>query len=436
MKKITFAFILITIFASFAQAANYNVKESITSKGIKFWQIEDNYLPIVSLKIIFAKSGSAYDPVNKQGLANMTAGLLVEGAGGISGVEFMQQLEGLASNISFSADEDSFSVSLTCLKENLDESLRLLSLAINSPDFTPDAIQRVRKSILTSIARQDESPEGRAQKAFKENFFAGHPYSRQVEGTATDVNSIEKKDLSSFSKRHFTQGNMFIGVAGSVTPKYMATLLDKHLASLPKDMGEITQLPEFVPSSNLGRVIKIEQDVPQSVVIFGFVGPKRKDVDFYNTYVMNHLLGGGGFESRLMHEVREKHGLAYTVYTSVQTYAKTGVIYGYVATKNESVAESLRIIRDEIDKIHKSGITKEELADSQDYLIGSFPLRMTKNANLAAFISSMQYENLGQDFLEKRNSYIKAVDMAGINAAAERYFDSNKMLMVIVGKTK
>lgn len=436
MKKIAVTlFVLITLFSGLSQARN-NVKEVVSAKGIKFWQIEDNYLPIVSLKIIFAKSGSAYDPESKSGLANMTADLLVEGADGISGIEFMKRLEGLASNVSFAVDEDVFSISLTCLKQNLDESLRLLSLAVNSADFTPDAVERVRKTILTSIMRQEESPEGKAQKIFKENFFAGHPYSRQVEGSAVDVSSIEKKDLLSFTKKHFVRQNMFIGVAGSVHSQEMSGLLDKYFSTLSKDSDKIMDIPEFVPSNNLGRVIKIEQDVPQSVIIFGFAGPKRQDTDFYNTYVMNYLFGGGGFESRLMQEVREKSGLAYTIYTSPQTYAKAGLISGYVATKNKSVEDTLRIIRDEIVKIHTSGITNNELVDSQDYLIGSFPLRMTKNASLAAFISSMQYENLGIDFLEKRNSYIKAVDVVGANAAAAKYFDPNKMLVVIAGKIK
>ncbi len=435
VTKFVFLAAILILFSFSAHAAIPKVQEITSAKGIKFWAIEDNYLPIVSLKIAFTKSGAAYDPEQKQGLANMVAGLLVEGAGGLSGIEYMKQIEGLASNISFSADSDSFYVSLTCLKENLDESLRLLALAIESPDFSKDAVERVRKSTISNIEKQDESPETRARKAFQENYFAGHPYSRQIDGTVAGVKSIEKKDLQTFVKEKFSRQNMLVGVTGSATSAEMSALLDKYFANLPV-AGNLREIPEFVPGSNLGKIIKIHQDVPQSIVIFGVPGPKRLDADFYPTYLLNYILGGGGFESRLMQEVREKRGLAYTVYTGVHTYRHAGLISGYVATKNESIDESLKIIRAEIEKIYQTGITKQELADTGDYLVGSFPLRMTQNASLASFITSMQEDNLGVNFLEKRNSYIRGVNIEVANAAAVKYLDPTKMLVVVVGKNK
>jgi len=429
-------FIASLLIGAKANANIPQVSEKTSKSGIKFWQIEDHYLPIVSLKIIFSKSGAAHDPEKKQGLANMTAYLLTEGAGGISGTEFMKQLEVLATKLSFDVDEDNFYVSMTCLKENLNESLRLLSLALNSADFSPEAIQRVRKSILTDIARREENPDSRAGKIFQENFFAGHPYSRMIDGIASGVNIVERKDLNAFVKTHFTQKNMLIGVVGDVGGEEISPMLDKYLGLLEKDAAEIQDLPEFIPSDKLGQVIKVDQDVPQSAIVFGFAGPKRRDTDFYNTYIMNYILGGGGFESRLMKEVREKKGLAYSVSTSLHTYAKAGVISGYVATKNSSVNETLSIIRQEIDKIHNSGVTKSELLDSKDYLIGSFPLKMTKNSDLAFFIASMWRDNLGIDFLEKRNGYVRDINIDGVNQAASKYFDSSKMLVVIVGNAK
>ncbi len=425
---------LMCIFSIAARGAMPEVQQQISKNGIKFWEIEDNYLPIISIKVTFTKSGAAYDPANKLGLANMAASLLVEGAGNISGIEYMQQLESLASNINFGADEDNFYVSLTCLKENLDQSMHLLALALISADFTPDAISRVRKNILSNILKLEEDPVGAAAKIFKENYFAGHPYARQIEGDVAGVNAIKRQDLITYVTNHFTRANMIIGVAGSVNGEAMADLLDKHLAALPQNIGAVADLAEFIPANNAGKIIRIEQNIPQSVVVFGFAGPKRKDADFYNTYVMNHIFGGGSFESRLMQEVREKRGLAYTVYTSVQTYNKAGVISGYVATKNQNIEACLQTIKDEIAKIHKEGITAKELADSQDYLIGSFPLRMTKNSGLASFLSSMQYDNLGADFLINRNGYIKNVNIGQANAAAAKYLNPDNMLLVVVGK--
>jgi zinc protease len=434
IASILMMFIFAISFGFSAGATIPKVTEQTSNSGIKYWHIEEHYLPIVSLKIIFTKSGAAYDPLNKPGLANMTANLLTEGAGGISGTEFVKQLESLATKIHFDVDEDNFYISITCLTENLDESLRLLSLALNSADFTTDALQRVRKSILTDIKKREENPETRASQIFQEKFFAGHPYSRMIDGTTPGINAIEKKDLNNFIKIHFTQKNMLIGIVGDTKTKEISPILDKYLGTLTKNSFAINDIPEFIPPANLGQIIKIEQDVPQSVILFGFIGPKRQDADFYNTYMMNYILGGGGFESRLMKEVREKKGLAYHISTSLKTYAKAGLILGSVATKNASVHETLAIVRAEIDKIHKSGVTKDELLDSQDYLVGSFPLKMTKNEELAFFITSMWRDNLGIDFLEKRNDYVRNVNVGGVHQATGKYIDPANMLVVIVGK--
>lgn len=430
---ILFAATFLCASIAFAQP---KVQEFSSPKGIKYWSIEDNYLPIVSIRIAFTKTGVAYEPDNKLGLTNMVANLMAEGAGGISGIDYIKKLEELASNISFSADEDNFFISLTCLKENIDESMRLLSLALTSPNFTPDALQRVRSATLVSIAKQTEKPEILARKTFQENYFGNHPYSRQTEGTIDGVKSIKRNDLFAFVKQHFARENMIIGAAGSVSADELNSLFDKYLSILPEHTGNIPDIAEFVPGNNIAKIVQVEKDLPQSVVIFGFPGPKRNDADFYSTYLANYILGGGGFESRLMQEIREKNGLAYTVNTSLQTQKKAGIITGYVATKNESVDESIKILRQEIERIQQKNITQQELSDADDYLIGSFPLRMTQNEALAAFITSMQYDNLGIDFLEKRNGYIKDVTLSQANDSAAKYLDVNNMLVVVVGKQK
>lgn len=435
IKKLGYLLCVVAVlFAMPAFAAENKVKEYTTQKGIKVWAVEDNYLPIVSLKIAFTKSGTAHDPEDKQGLANMVSDLMVEGAGGISGIDYMKKVEGMASSFSFSVDEDNYYVEMTCLKENLEESMRLLVLAVTSPDFTPDAIERIRKTTLVNIARQEESAEGKAHKMFRETYFAGHPYARPGIGTEAGVNAIKREDLAAFAKNRFARSNMVVGVAGNISAKEINKIVDKYLAPLPAEPSATIEIPEFT-QKNKGKIIRIEKDVPQTAIIFGFPGPKRTDADFYPTYITNYIMGGGGFESRLMNEVREKKGLAYTIYTSVQTQANAGFISGYVGTKNASVEDSLKLIQQEIKKIHDSGISKEELADAKDYLIGSFPLKLTQNRALADFTAAMQYQNLGVDFLDKRNDYINGVDVEKANAAA-KYFDLDKMLVVIVGKSK
>jgi zinc protease len=434
MKKIFSFIVLIALLHMHpASAAIPSVKEITTTGGFKPWVVEDHYLPIVSLKIAFTNSGTAYDPKEKPGLAYMTSSLLDEGAGGMSSLDFRKKLEELATDISFQVDEDNFYISLKTLTTNLPESLRLLNLAITKPNFDNQAIERIRGQILISLAKSEEDPEYLAARKFKQEVFINHPYSNPKLGTKEAISKITKEDLIAFVNGHFTAKNAMISIVGDVDSK-LPSLLDNSL-QLSDKQPQINTLPA-VTISDKGHTIYIDKQIPQSVVTFGMRGLKRSDKDFYPAYVLNHILGGGGFESRLMNEVREKNGLAYTIYTYLDLMQQAGLLVGYVATENSKVEKSISLIKKELNDISKNGVSETELQDAKDYLINSFPLKMSKNSDIADFLTVMQTESLGIDFMQKRDSYVKNITLSDINAEAKRLLNSDNLIFIVVGKRK
>lgn len=433
MKKIFSFIVLALLYVHPANAVAPKVQEITTTKGYKPWVVEDHYLPIVAVKIAFTNSGSAYDPKDKLGLAFMVSSLLDEGAGGMSSFDYRKKLEELATDISFQSDEDNFYVSLKTLKQNLPESLRLLNLAITKPNFDAQAIERIRGQILIILAKSEEDPEYLANRKFRQEIFINHPYSNPKFGTKETISSITKDDLVAFINGRFTTQNAKISIVGDVDSK-LPDLLDKSLL-LSDKQPQLTKLPD-VAINDKGHTIYIDKKIPQSVVTFGMRGIKRSDKDFYPAFVLNHILGGGGFESRLMNEVREKNGLAYTVYTSLDLMQHTGLFTGYVATENSKVEKSISLIKKEIANISKGSVTEAELQDAKDYLVNSFPLRMSRNTDIADFMTVMQTESLGIDFMEKRDSYVKNVTLEAVNIQAGKLLNSDNLIFIVVGKRK
>jgi zinc protease len=432
MKNI-FAFLslILSFWTNLAFAAIPQVAEVESAGGYKAWIIEDSYLPIVSIKIAFTKSGNAYDPAGKNGLAYMLSGLLDEGAGGMSSFEYRKKLEELAISIAFDVDDDNFYVLVQTLKENLDQSMQLINLALTKPNLNPDIIERIRNQILVIIQQQQEDPEYIATRKLDEAMFGNHPYGGTKQGNLDSIKSIKRENLQGFIENNFTKENIVISIVGDVTKKQVAKLLDKHL-TIPTKEHKTSPLPA-VNISDTGQEINVEKSIPQSIILFAGKGVKRSDKDFYPFYLMNHILGGGGFESRLMDTVREKNGLAYSVSSYLDLYNQAGIFSGSAGTDGTKMKKTISLIKDELRKMQQKGVTDKELADAKDYLINSFPLKMTKNEKLAEFLSVMQTENLGIDFLQKRNDDVRGVTKEQIQDVASRLLDVDKMTFVVVG---
>jgi zinc protease len=409
------------------------IKTVTTPAGFKVWFVQETSIPIISLKLSFA-GGSAMDPVGREGLANMASALYDEGAGDMASLEFQTRLEELAISLSFSASKDQFSVSLRTLTKNREEAFRLLGLALNSPRFDDKAIERIRGQILSGLEDDLESPRAIAAKLWYKTMFGDHVYGRPSSGDHESVAAITKADLRTFTKARFGRDNIIIGAVGDIDAGELARLLDGALGALPAQATP-TNVPDYEVNDQ-GSLTIIRKPNPQSTVMFGMPGIRRDDPDYYAAYVMNYVLGGGGFTSRLYQEVREKRGLAYSVYSYLYPYEHSAIYLGGVATANARVAETLQVIKTEIERMAKDGVSADELSRAKVFLNGSFPLRLDSNAKIATMLTAIQISKLPIDYIDRRPGFINAVSIEDIQRVAKRLLRTEAITFVIVGDPK
>jgi zinc protease len=327
---------------------------------------------------------------------------------------------------------DRFSGRLMTLSEEKDEAFRLLGLALTAPRFDSDPVERIRRQIVVSLRRRAENPDHIANLAWYEHIFGDHPYGRPLEGDEDSVARVTAEDMRAFVAQRFTRDNLFVVVVGDIDPETLGGLLDRTFGQLPAAGEGLADISKAQVRAD-GQVHVIKKDIPQSVVVFGHGSIKRDHPDWYAAYVLNYVLGGGGFSSRLMIEVREKRGLAYSVGSYLYPYERAALLVGHVATENARVSESIDLIRREIGRLRDIGPTAEELRNAKTYITGSFPLNLDSNEKIARFLLMVRLRGLGLDYLEKRNSYIDAVTLEDVKRVAKSVLDPAKLVFVVVG---
>jgi zinc protease len=401
--------------------------------GITGWLIEDKTVPLFTLNFAF-RGGSALDPKGKEGLAEMTSSLLDEGAGELKAQAFQARLENNSIGLRFGAGADAFSGSLRALVEYRELGADLLRLALTKPRFDAEPLERIRGQYLSSVRRRVERPGYTARRAWRTAVFRDHPYGREMGGTEDSLTSITAADLKSFVAERLARDVLVVAAVGDLDEASFAAMLDRIFGGLPA-RARPAKLPE-AEIGGAGKVIVTERNIPQSVAVFGHRGIKRKHPDFYPAYVLTHVLGGGGLNSRLATEIREKRGLAYSVYARMATYDHAGLISGRVATANARVAESLKLIREEWARIAKHGITEQELKDAKSYLTGSFFTRLNSTRRVARLLVGIQLEGFGPEYLTQRNAKIDAVTMADVKRVAKTLFRPDELTISVVGRPK
>lgn len=407
------------------------IQEVTSPGGIKAWLVEEHSIPLMAMRFAF-RGGAAQDSDKKPGVANFLTTMLDEGADDMPATQFQAKLDELAVRLRFTASRDSFAGDFQTLTVNRGEAVELLRMALIEPRFDEDALERMRRSVSAGIVMDSKDPDKIASREWFRIAFDGHPYARSVKGSVESVRAITADDLIAFHKRNFAKDNLKVAVVGDIDADTLGSLLDKVFGGLP-EKSEIS--PVEIVSPKNGPIQKvIQMDVPQSVAQFGHGGIKRKDEDFIAAYVLNYILGGGGFSSRLTEEVREKRGLAYSVYSYVYPYEHTSIYVGGVATKNEGIAESLKVIRNELKRMADAGPTEQELSDAKQYLTGSYALRFDTSSKIASQLLWIQTEDLGIDYVDTRNGLIEAITIEDIKRVAKRLLKPESLIVTIVGR--
>jgi zinc protease len=406
------------------------IERLVSPGGIEAWLVRDRTLPLIAME--FTVLGSAdQDPPGKPGVANMATSLLDEGAGPYDGAAFHDRLERKAIELNFRAGRDYLRGTLRTLKDNRDEAFDSLRLALTEPRFDAAAMERVRAQIMSRLKRDTVSPNEMASRNWWATAFPGHPYGLPVNGTLESVPTITADDLRTYTRRVLARDTLKIAIVGDIDADAAGELLDRTFGTLPAK-AELTPVTPIVPQG-LGRRVVIRLDVPQAVVNFGGPGIARSDPDFMAAYIVNHILGGGSFSSRLYREVREKRGLAYGVSDSLVWLNGTALLIGSTATRADATGQTIDIIEHEIRRLAEEGPTEEELSKAKTYLKGSFALGLDTSNRIASQLVQMQLDNLGIDYIERRPDLIDAVTMDDAKRVAKRLLDGG-LLVTVVGR--
>ncbi|WP_370640122.1 M16 family metallopeptidase [Aurantimonas sp. HBX-1] len=420
---------LTTAFMAASPAAAVDIVEVTSPGGIKALLVEDYTNPLIAMKFAFKGAGSTQDAEGKEGTANLMSGLLDEGAGDIESQAFQARLDDLGVSLSYDASLDDFTGNFRTITEFGDEAFDLLRLSVNQPRFDEEPVARIRGQIAAGIVADRNNPEKLAGEAFRNTVFAGHPYSRPTEGTVETLATVTAADLKDFRDRTFARDNLYVGVVGAISPEELGAKLDEVFGGLPAT-ADLKDVPQTDPV--IGKTVAVDLAVPQTTIQLALPGVMRDDKDFFAAYLMNHVLGGGSFTSRLYREIREKRGLAYGAGSWLASYDHAALLGISTATRADAAEESVRIIREEVKRMAEEGPTEEELAKAKTYVKGSYAIQnLDSSLAIASTLVGIQLDDLGIDYIDRRKELIDAVTMDEVKAMAQRLLSAEPTVITV-----
>ncbi len=422
--------VLIIFFMSFNVAQSIGFKE-LNSGGLNFWFVEDNSIPIISLSFTF-EGGSSLDPVGKEGLINLMTSLMDEGTSKFDSKEIKQLMKSNGIKLNLKTSKNRVDGTFQVISSQRDQGFKLLAEILEKPSFKIAEIKKVKDQLNSSIKIDKSNISTIANQKFDEFFFKNHRFSRNIKGTIDSLEKISREDLKKFHKKIFNTNSLHIGVAGDISEKeikkYIGIVFGNLPLSKPTNFEKFTNLP-------IGKKI-VNIETPQSSVVFGHPGISRNHKDYFSFRIANYVLGGGGFQSRLYKEIREKRGLVYSIYSYPMSYKHDGVMIGGFQTQNDTVNKTIAGIKKEWSKITKRGISEKELDEAKAYYKGSFTRNFTSTLSIASLLNTIQFYNLGNDYFDRRGEIIDKLNLKKVNKMIDEQFDSEKLFFLVVGKPK
>ncbi|MBX9464249.1 MAG: insulinase family protein [Aquamicrobium sp.] len=428
LTTLLLALMFLTLPAVLPARAAVDIQEVTSESGVKAWLVEDYTVPIISVRFAF-KGGSTQDPEGKEGVSTLMTGLFDEGAGDLDADAFQERLDEVGAEMSFNATRDAVYGEMRMLEEGSEDAFELLRLAVNSPRFDQEPVDRIRAQIMTRIQSDMRDPQSLGQEEFARALYGEHPYARRSDGTQETLASVTPEDLKSLHARTFARTNVSIGVVGAIDAETLKGVLDKVFGDLP-------QKPELLPvehvSPKLDQEVSYAYPLPQATLQLVYPGIARDDPEFFPAFLMNHILGGGTFSSRLFDEVREKRGLAYGVGSGLHTGEYANMLAIGTSTRADRAQETLDLIREVVRGMAEEGPTEEELARAKTYLVGAYPINnLDSSAAIARTLVELQLDERGIDYIDRRVGYINAVTLDQVKAAARRLLVAEPAILVI-----
>ncbi len=412
--------------------AEIRIQEVTSPGGIRAWLVEDHNIAFTAMNIRFLGGTSLDDPA-RRGAVNLMTALIEEGSGEMDAQAFARARDGLAADFRFDSDLDGVGVSARFLTENRDAALDLLHQALTRPRFDPDAIERVRGQVMSVLRGKAKDPEAIASQALMARAFGSHPYGSDGTGTEASVTALTRDDVVAAWKGALARDRIFVAVAGDVTAAELGPMLDRLLGDLPAT--GLAQ-PGRAALNAQGGIEQIGFPGPQSSIGFYQGGIRFEDPDYFAAAVLNEIIGGDRFNSRLMDELREKRGLTYGVGTGLAAFDHGEMLSGRLATANDRVGEAIQVIRDQWADIAAHGVTQAELDAAKTYMTGAYPLRFDGNGRIASILVGMQILGLPVDYPATRNQRIAAVTLADVARVAKRLIRPEQLFFVVVGDAR
>jgi zinc protease len=405
----------------------------VLPNGLVVLLSEDHSLPFVTFRLLM-DAGARRDPQDQEGLANLTARALLLGTAKRTVLAIHEELDFMGAYLNASAAKDYTALQLKILKKDLDQGLDLFMDAITRPVFPEEEIKKEIEKILAGITSMDDDPQYVANVEFLKALYGRGPYAHPVAGTRESVARLSRKEAETFFRAHYQPFGSILTVVGDLSPEELEKKIVPLLSPWPAGKKEDPP-PPAVPDRKK-KTASVNRALTQANILMGHQGVKRSDPDYYALTLMNYILGGGGFTSRLTEEIREKKGLAYSVYSYFDPDKENGTFQIVLQTKNASAREAISLALKELERIRTEPVKPEELEGAKKYLVGSFPMRLDTQGKLATFLSHVEFYGLGLDYVQKYPSLIGEVTREEILRVAGTYLRPEEWITVVVGNLK
>jgi zinc protease len=423
-----FLSVLFLILPALSARAAMNIQEVTSPKGITAWLVEDYSVPVIAIRFVF-DGGTTQDPPGKEGLVNLMTGLFDEGAGDFDSDAFQTKLDDAGAEMSFDAARDGTYGSMRMLAEKKDAAFDLLRLAVGKPRFDQAPIDRIRAQVLSGIITNERDPDTIAQRKWVEAIYGPHPYSRPDQGTRQSIAAITPADLAAFHKANFARDGLHVAVVGAIDAATLREKLDTVFGDLPEKQA-LSPVADVEPK--LGQHLEVNYDQPQTSLQLAYPGVKRNAPDFFAAVLMNEILGGGTFTSRLYQEVREKRGLAYSVSSDLVDHQHANALVVTTATRSDRAAETLSLVLQVVKQMADEGPTEAELEATKKYMVGAYAINnLDSSGAIAATLVELQLDKLGIDYMQRRAALINGVTLDQVKAAAKKLLSVGPAIMAV-----
>jgi zinc protease len=427
-------FVFSLFLISFLRAAPTDaleIRRTVLPNGMTVLHVERHSLPIV-MATLLVKAGPFDELAEKAGLANLTAKLLTEGTEKRKAADISEEIEFIGASLNVSVNSDYTLVHLSVLKKDVEKGFEIFSDILLHALFPDEEVSRNKDLIKGSLRQSEEEPSFIAERAFRKAVFDDLPYGRIPSGSVETIDRITRDDIKGFYSAFYKPSNAILSIVGDINDEELKSLTGRFLSSWRP--AEVKKPQYDHNASGKKRTILIERDLTQANVIIGHEGIRREDPDYYAVSVMNYILGGGGFSSRLMQSVRDEMGLAYDIHSFFTPHKEAGLFQVGFQTKNESAKDVIFEISRQIERMREEPVSDQELEDAKAYLTGSFPLRLETSRKTADFLAAIEFYGLGLDYVEKYPGYIRSISKEGVLRAARKHLDPGRLVTVMVGR--